>query len=271
MSAQSPVLHIVFNMSAAKDLRDALRKAERAEKVAAFPDDLSYGPITPPDADIRARWEEEELGQEYPPQLPSLIETFWRTALAGGARRLVWVSRRSVSDYSGFLEWLWRAGDADFEIIDLTDAQIVPRGRDGQQLPPLLGYPLAAIPSETIVRNALWDLARPITTTERKNYRSLWYRLRTENAPLRVLVESELASAPISHFDPLLISCVTTEWRKAMRVVGEAFAWDMDQNCFQTNFVILCARLRALVQARQLEISGDLWDLRNAKLRSPQT
>lgn len=92
-----------------------------------------------------------------------------------------------------------------------------------------------------------------------------------EDAPLRVLEKGELASAPISHFDPLLISCVTLEWRKAMLAVGHALASDLDQNCFQTNDVILCARIRALVQAGQLEISGDLWELRNAKLRLPRT
>lgn len=149
MSAQSPILHVVFSMSAAKDLRDALRKAERADEVAAFPDNLSYGPISPPDADIRAKWMEEELQHNYSPQLPPLIETFWRTSLADGTRRLVWMSRRSVSDYSGFLEWFWRAGDTDFKIVDLTDAQIVPRRRDGQLLP-LLGYPLALIPSKRL-------------------------------------------------------------------------------------------------------------------------
>ena len=75
-----------------------------------------------------------------------------------------------------------------------------------------------------------------------------------------------------SNTDELPVRGVTHhfKWRKAMLAVGHALAGDLDQNCFQTNDIILCGRIRALVQTGQLEISGDLWELRNAKLRLPQ-
>jgi hypothetical protein len=249
MTAQSPTVHIVFSFSAAKNLGDALGKVGRTDHVAAFPDNLSYGPINPPAAEIRAKWSEEELQHTYWAQLAPLIETFWTDALASGTRRVAWMSRQSTSEYSGFLEWLWRIGDGDLQIVDLTNAHIVSKGRDGQLRPPQPALPLALIPADTIVRSALWDLARPITLAERQSYQNLWQRLKAENAPLRVLKEGKLVSAPISYFDPLLLSCVTTEWRKAMRLVGDALGSLLDENCFQTTDIILCARIRALVQA----------------------
>ncbi len=89
MQMTAPV-HVVFNMSAAKDLRDALRKVGRADEVAAFPDNLSYGPINPPDPESRVKWREEEL-QRILGGLPPLLETFWAAALASGPRRVAWI------------------------------------------------------------------------------------------------------------------------------------------------------------------------------------
>ncbi len=125
------------------------------------------------------------------------------------------------------------------------------------------------IHSETIIRNALWDLARPITPEERKSYQSLWQRLRAEDAPLRVLKEGELVSAPLSYFDPLLLSFTTSEWRRAMRLVGDALGSLDYENCFGTFDIILSARIRSLVQAGQLEARGDLYELYSAEVRLP--
>jgi Domain of unknown function (DUF1835) len=50
------VLHIVFNPSAAAGLRDALRQAGRDERVISFFDSLSFGPINPPDPELRSEW-----------------------------------------------------------------------------------------------------------------------------------------------------------------------------------------------------------------------
>ena len=121
MTTQSGVLLAVFNFSAAKDLRDALHQAGRSDEVITFPDDLSYGPIDPPDPASRAMWMEKELDQDYITQRTPAIEDFWARTRASGVRRIVWTSQRSASEYAGFLEWLSRVGDADFDVVDLTD------------------------------------------------------------------------------------------------------------------------------------------------------
>jgi hypothetical protein len=51
-----PTLHVVCGDSAAGLLRQALRKAGRQERVLAFPDNLSFGPINPPDVGLRLEW-----------------------------------------------------------------------------------------------------------------------------------------------------------------------------------------------------------------------
>jgi len=52
----------VFNPSAAAGLRDALRQSGRDERVVSLFDSLSFGPINPPEPELRRRWVEEELG-----------------------------------------------------------------------------------------------------------------------------------------------------------------------------------------------------------------
>jgi len=55
-------VHIVFSDGAAGLLRRALRDAGRSEHVLAFPDNLSFGPINPPDVQLRLEWMNEHLG-----------------------------------------------------------------------------------------------------------------------------------------------------------------------------------------------------------------
>ena len=84
--------------------------------------------------------------------------------------------------------------------------------------------------ADEIVRGNLLAVARPLSLGERMRYRSIWSRLRDENAPLRVLSYGELVSAPVSHFDALLLSIATPEWRKMALILGHALAeaWDDD-------------------------------------------
>jgi uncharacterized protein DUF3658 len=50
-------------------------------------------------------------------------------------------------------------------------------------------------------------------------YSNLWRRLCAENAPFRILRDDALASAPISFFDPTVMSHVMSE---AAMVIGNA-------------------------------------------------
>jgi Domain of unknown function (DUF1835) len=102
-----PTLHIVFGDSAAALLRLALRRAARRERVLAFPDNLSFGPINPPDPQRRFEWMQRHLNAS--PRdwdwLPPATNEFWSIALSAPQPLTVWTSRRTMLEYSGLLEW----------------------------------------------------------------------------------------------------------------------------------------------------------------------
>jgi hypothetical protein len=101
-------LHIVFNPSAAACLRDALRQSGRDERVVSLFDCLSFGPLNPPDPELRGTWVEEELGYAGWEEVVGEATSFWPEALSISNRRIAWLSRRSAQEYAGFLECLWR-------------------------------------------------------------------------------------------------------------------------------------------------------------------
>ncbi len=57
-----------------------------------------------------------------------------------------------------------------------------------------------------------------------------------------------LHSAPLNHFDPMLLSLVPQQWRKLVGVLGDALARAASDGYEHTSDLVLEARLRALVQ-----------------------
>jgi hypothetical protein len=109
-------------------------------------------------------------------------------------------------------------------------------------------------------------LAKPLPITERKRYLDLWRQLRVENAPLRVVAGDLLRSAPISFFDPLLMSHATDQWRKVAMIVGSVLA-EMDDHLSD---IFLAARVNALIKSGQLEIRGkSALQMRHTEVKLP--
>jgi len=255
------VLHVVFTESGAGGLRQALRSAGPNEKVIGFSDDLRVGPIALPDRLSRARWMEAELGWTEWDEVTAGAEQFWKHACRPGSRKIAWLSRRSGVDYTGFLEWLWRLGDAPCEVVDLTEVTI---GWPPHLPPP--GLSLAKLSPEVINDNNLGDLAKPLAIAERKRYLDLWRQLRVENAPLRIVAGDLLRSVPIPFFDPLLISHATDQWRKVAMIVSSVLV-EMDDHLTD---IFLAARVNALVKSGQLEIRGkSALEMRHTEVKLP--
>ena len=111
-------VHIIFSESAGGSLRYALR--DRSEEfVLVLPDDLSFGPISPYDPEARKAYFkslyagiEDEVG--YMTQSPEAekfwnrVKDFWKQVSETEAEKIVWFTRRSVFEYTGFLELLSR-------------------------------------------------------------------------------------------------------------------------------------------------------------------
>lgn len=228
----SDILHVVFTPSGAGTLRDVLTAEGRNDGVVSLFDNLSFGPIEPSDHSTRPLWVEEQLGYADWDEVIAQSEPFWRESLSPEPRKIVWMSRRSAMEYAGFLEWLWHAGDAPCDIVDLTDYRISRHPQHGPPTPPSLAVSLAGLFPDEIRDNKLLDRAEPLPASERHRYRELWRQLRTENAPFRVTDGQNLASAPMTFFDQTLLSQVKERWLKVARVVGETIALQMDDRVY---------------------------------------
>lgn len=237
-----PTLHIVFNLSAAADLREALARMGRADQVLGLSDDLSFGPIDPPDPGRRAQWVETELEFEGWDEVGEEADAFWAQVLSFKGPRNAWMSRRSTQDYAGFLELVWRLGDSRCKLVDLTEVIDAPT--------------LALVPARRIVEDKLVDRATALTGEMRAAYRGVWRTLRDENAALRVLrPDLELVSAPITFFDEQLLSYARRDsWMKLGRVVGQLL--DSFGERRQSGDIVPLSRIGRLVDLGLLQVKG---------------
>ena len=261
------VLHVVVGESAGGALRQALRTMNRDDRVAALVDDLTFGPINPAEPGARVAWAAQELGFGKSEMDIARLEKSWTAALAPAERRVAWMSRRSGSDYAGFLEFLWRLGDEPCEVVDLTDVRFPERCAEGPAGYLSLVISLGVMNPDEIVAMGLIERAEPLGAAARSRYRGLWRGLRAENAPVRVVSESGLASAPITFYDDELLSYAVPQWRKVARIVGEALT---NQNgFFRCGDMLLAARVRALANAGRLEVRGNPLKIRFSEVRLP--
>jgi hypothetical protein len=277
------ILHVVFTPSGAAGLQEALKASGRDDTVVCLADNLSFGPIDPADPEARRTWVEKELGYAGWPSTPeddgdngwedvaAKTRTFWNGSLSQRHRKIAWVSRRSAMEYAGFLEWLRRLGDAPCEVIDLTEVKISSRPQHGLPRPPVLAVSVSLLSPDKISNDNLWDLAEPLQMTARGRFHDLWRQLRSENAPLRVIDSDALVSAPISFFDPILLSHVKADWSKVARVVGDALVDLTFDGVCQVGDRVLAARIDTLVKNGLLEFQGrSPFAMRFSEVRLPR-
>jgi len=265
------VLHVVFTPSGAGCLSEALKTAGRDDQVISFFDDLSFGPINPPDSSLRAKWVANELGWTGWDDVTAGSERFWRGTPSADHRTVGWLTRRSAMEYAGFLEWSWRMGDAPYEVVDLSDVKVSYRPEHGPPRPQASAMSLGMLHPDIICQDRLWELAEPLQQTVRERHRNLWQQLRSENAPLRVIDGDVLVSAPISFFDSLLMSYVTDSWQKVAQIVGQALVSPMDDCIIGPGDIFLAARINALVKRGRLEFQGkSALEIRFSEVRLPR-
>ncbi len=254
-------LHVVFGMSAAGSVREAMKRTQRTDKVAGLVDDFSYGPADPFDGDARQDFIQDVLGYDFDDDdIQKKRKAFWRKSLDTKLRRIVWLSRWSAVEYCNFLAWLERNGDAPFDLVDLTDTSL-PSHRDPSVLKPVMCT--ALVGADQFVQHQLWDRAVPFSDQQRLDSMRLWGHLRSQDAPLRVITPAGLVSAPIEQFDADLLSRVDDDWTDARQVVGRTMVAAMydsfrDGGVYQCGDMILLARVRALVEAGVLKKKGRL-------------
>ena len=254
-------LHIAPGFSAGGSMMEALRLAGRSEEVLRFPDDLSCGPIDQDEPGVRQAWWASMYDE---PLVEHQLLDFWHRVASSEDRLVFWFGRHSASELALFHCLADRMGQRPYDIVDVTGFQWSFTQRDGT---PGVGGPAQAaslIPHTYLI--ALLDSERPITEPERGEAARHWRNLKRENAPFRVVTPEGLVSAPLDHFDGVLLGAASREWQKTVRVVAEGLVFE--PYC-QVGDLMLLARVVALVEAGKLIAEGDPWHMHDSRVRLP--
>ncbi len=247
MASDESRLHVLFNRSARGSLKQALALVGRADIAVAPYDDFSFGPIASDDAEMRGRWTEEMLG--YSGWEENLEDSLPVLTASAEARvpPIAWIAPDDARCVAGFLWWLSHQGDRDCLVLEVPNLS-------------LLG------PEELL---AYLDKAQPLTAEKRAEWLAVWARLKAENAPLRVLSDQGLISAPIEYFDAALLNHATPEWQPMSLIVATVLTEFHDSGRYQAGDLVLVARLATLAEAGTLEWRGDPSVMPGCSLRLP--
>jgi hypothetical protein len=258
---QRPVVHVVFDLSAAGSLRHALELIGRRERVIGQPDDLSLGPIDYDSIRVRLDWIDNELWYENYREITEFDNLFWSEAMSPAIHPVAWVNRRCAREYAGFLQFLWRVPHSDFEIVDITDIDF----SNGKS--PFAIHSLGEVAPQQIIDAGLPARQTHLSIAEIESYKAAWRKLRSENAPLRLVTSEGLVSAPITYFDDLISTYVRDDWTKCARIIGEVLIEQARGPFRQAGDLLLSTRLRKLAEAGTFESQGDLYSIRHSEVR----
>jgi hypothetical protein len=259
------VLHIAPGHSAGGSLRQAIRAVGRHDEVLFFRDDLSCGPIDTEDLAGRVAWWTRFYGDDWETEVAPL-KAFWDRVATTDDQMVVWLGRHSPLELAFFLAWADRLGNRPYSIIDVTGLRLPSNRSDGSVT---LSPPIPAVSIMPPYQLAsLFGSERPVTAQEAMEAGLQWRRLKSENAPFRVVTPAGLASAPVDHFDHLLMERVTSEWRKVARVIGDTMGLNPEPYP-QVGDIMLLARVIALIDEGRLLAEGDPWDMHSCRVRLP--
>ncbi len=219
MNDSAESVHVVFSPSAAGTLRKALKRLGKTDRVIGLPDSLSVGPIDPPDEILRQSWGRSVLRTDsiLPNRFdgdPLEVERTWAEATAPEARPVFWTCLSSPMEHSCFLAFAARMEGRSFDVIDTTDLDSTTI--DGIERPGSTGVMRA----HDLVASGLFDKRRAFSLAEHRAAVAAWTDLRRENAPFRIVRDGRLVSAPLTHYDALLVEQAREEWEIAPRLIG---------------------------------------------------
>jgi len=255
-------LHIAPGDSTGGSLAAAIRGAGQDDEVLRCLDDLSCGPIDRDEPSARAAW----WGQfREASEVAAGLRAFWDRVAAADERLVVWFGRHSACELAFFLAWADRLGERPYHIIDVTGRRLPFVKANGSTALSWPAQSVSALPPDSL--RSLLGQEHPIDSQDRDECRRCWQRLRGENAPFRIVTEAGLVSAPVDHFDPLLLAQATPDWQRASRVIANTMGYNSDPY-LQVGDVMLRARVAALVGEGRLLADGDPWDL-SCRIRLP--
>ena len=247
-------LHIAPGDSAGGTLRQALSQANCRDDVAVFLDDLSCGPISFDDAATRAAW----WAKFYPGRVQDhekKLASFW-DCLRQDRRLVVWIGRRSASEFAFLHAFADRLQQRSFDLMDVTDLRFA---REPGHEP---GRAVAFVSSDEL--SELVGTERTVAPAEQQALVACWRSLKAQNSPFRVSAESGLVSVGDDYFDTALLSSLTAQPAPVNRVILYAMSHKLAD--LQVGDVMLAARLADLVRRGLVEANGDVQDRLNCSV-----
>ena len=252
MKDEFEIVHISFGPSRAESIREALAIEKCDARVVGLPGALNYGPIDPPDPNVRREWIRTVLRPDPADERPESMAP-WAEATAASVYPVYWVCLSDAGEHACFLEFNYRMVRRPFDIVDATGFDFTTA--DGVRAPRSLGL----IRAHDIVSSGLASRRRLFTREECDAAFAAWQQLRRENAPVRVVQNGNLVSAPLTYFDAALIGQATSAWEVAAGLIGRTMhhlSFDVEPPGQSPDDVLLFGRVLALGDARDLEIRG---------------
>lgn len=258
MTEASEVVHVAWGVSRADSVREALRLQGCEERVIALSGALSVGPIASLDPEPRRVWFEANTRSDEEPcgsmgDTMGDPETPWRKATFAGVHPVYWVCLTDAAEHACFLEFAFRMAGRPFDIVDATEFDVSGVSR----VSPV--WSLGQLRPAEIVASGLGGRRRPLTRAESAAAAADWTRLRRENAPIRIVQNGRLVSAPLTHFDSVLTEKASPDREMLTKLIARVLHHlDTDsaqpgQGC---SYELLFARILALGQAGALEVTG---------------
>ena len=265
MSGTVETVHVAFGPSRAESIRMALQRQGCEARVIALPGALNVGPINPPNPDVRQAWIKSVLRCE-PADDRREDEAPWTEATSACVNPVFWVCLRDAGEHASFLEFAFRMAGRPFDIVDATGLDFVTC--DGVQTP----WSLGLMRPEDIIVSGLAGRRRLFSRSESEAAFAAWLQLRRENAPLRIVRDGRLVSAPLTSFDACLIDQSAPEWEVVAKLIGRAMeylSFGMEPPGQSPGDTVLFGRVLALADAGALDIAGAGPGMRDYEVRAP--
>lgn len=225
----------------------------------SFGDDLSWGPIGG-DLDERVQFFDAESpipgGWDW---LRESHEEFWRDASQPAENRLTWISSSCAYEAAAYLAYLQRFPDLPAAVV-----------RPDQYVPPhpIYGPPLGTGTLGVEQMADVLDHAPRSDVADDEHLSCRWEELQREGALLRIVQNGELVSAPLDHYDRLLLACASPEWTRGVQIIGNALANAFEEQIWVSSD-FLFSRLSNLIKSGTLEADRDVLGWTDEPRRAP--
>jgi len=263
-------IHLTNGDVAANALRDALRRADRDDRVLALLDDLAVGPLRGADdaAPIRADFWQRVMGEhqrdflsEFDEQAQALEQVvndeshvvIWHANSAADQLTL-----RRVCDHLRHAPQ--RLNEVRLSLRDLTDPNASAHSRADQATSVGMFTP--------DVLQARQADAAPISVLRISRLALEWQEVKHANGETRRWRDNTFTSGTFAQLDAFILERVPSTWQPATQVIARLM---QAETGFLVSDAIALWRLRELAAAGRVQLRGEPTAWRSLELRAAQT